>query len=38
MADLGIRYATALFELSSESGLLSDYLAQAGFFAQVVEG
>ena len=29
MADLGIRYATALFEISQESGLLKDYLEQA---------
>ncbi|MCL1843608.1 MAG: ATP synthase F1 subunit delta [Defluviitaleaceae bacterium] len=29
MADLGIRYATALFEISEESGLLDDYLEQA---------
>ena len=29
MADLGIRYATALFDISHENGLLDDYLAQA---------
>jgi F-type H+-transporting ATPase subunit delta len=29
MADLGIRYATALFDISQESGLLDDYLEQA---------
>ena len=29
MADLGIRYATALFEISQESGLLKEYLEQA---------
>ena len=29
MADLGIRYATALFEISQESGLTKEYLAQA---------
>lgn len=29
MADLGIRYATALFDISQESGLLNDYLEQA---------
>lgn len=29
MADLGIRYATALFDISQESGLMDDYLAQA---------
>ena len=31
MADLGIRYATALFELSSESGTLNEYQEQAEF-------
>jgi F-type H+-transporting ATPase subunit delta len=31
MADLGIRYATALFDISQESGLLDDYLEQARF-------
>lgn len=29
MADLGVRYATALFEISQESGLLAEYLEQA---------
>jgi F-type H+-transporting ATPase subunit delta len=29
VADLGIRYATALFEISQESGLMSEYLEQA---------
>jgi len=29
VADLGIRYATALFDISQESGLLNDYLEQA---------
>jgi F-type H+-transporting ATPase subunit delta len=29
VADLGIRYATALFGISQESGLLNDYLEQA---------
>jgi F-type H+-transporting ATPase subunit delta len=29
MADLGIRYASALFDISQESGLLDDYLEQA---------
>jgi F-type H+-transporting ATPase subunit delta len=29
VADLGIRYATALFDISQESGLLDDYLEQA---------
>ena len=36
MADLGIRYATALFELSSESGTLGDYLEQAQFIANTL--
>jgi len=31
VADLGIRYATALFEMSEESGLLGEYLEQAQF-------
>ena len=31
MADLGIRYATALFEISLESGILDEYLEQAQF-------
>jgi F-type H+-transporting ATPase subunit delta len=31
MADLGIRYATALFELSQENDLLNEYLEQARF-------
>ena len=31
MADLGIRYATALFELSEESGSLNEYFEQAQF-------
>ena len=29
MADLGIRYATALFEMSEEGGLLDEYLEQS---------
>jgi F-type H+-transporting ATPase subunit delta len=29
VADLGIRYATALFDISQEGGLLDDYLEQA---------
>jgi len=29
VADLGIRYATALFEISQESGMLKEYLEQA---------
>lgn len=29
MADLGVRYASALFDISRESGLLGDYLEQA---------
>lgn len=31
MPDLSIRYATALFDISQESGLLNDYLEQAQF-------
>ncbi|MCL2577475.1 MAG: ATP synthase F1 subunit delta [Defluviitaleaceae bacterium] len=31
MANLGIRYATALFDISQESGLLDDYFEQAQF-------
>jgi F-type H+-transporting ATPase subunit delta len=31
MADLGIRYASALFDISQESGLLNDFLEQAQF-------
>jgi len=29
VADLGIRYANALFDISQEAGLLNDYLEQA---------
>ena len=36
MADLGIRYATALFEMSSESGMLGDYLKQAQFLMRTL--
>jgi len=38
MADLGIRYANALFELSDEHGLLSDYLEQAQFLRSALKG
>jgi len=31
VADLSVRYAAALFEMSEESGLLSEYLEQAQF-------
>jgi len=31
MADLGIRYASALFELSEENGLLSEFFEQAQY-------
>ena len=37
MADLGIRYATALFELSNEAGKTSDYLQQAKFIKDVLQ-
>ena len=37
MADLGIRYATALFEISQEGGLLSDYLEQAQFMRDTLK-
>jgi len=33
MADLSIRYATALFEISQEGGLQKEYLEQAQFLA-----
>ena len=36
MADLGIRYATALFEMSNESGTLGDYLNQAQFLMRTL--
>jgi len=38
MADLSTRYATALFELSLERGLASDYLEQAAFISSIVQG
>jgi F-type H+-transporting ATPase subunit delta len=37
MADLGRRYATALFELSSEQGLLAQYLDQATFLRNTLQ-
>ncbi|MCL2223706.1 MAG: ATP synthase F1 subunit delta [Defluviitaleaceae bacterium] len=37
MADLGIRYATALFGISQESGLLNDYLEQAQLVRDNIE-
>ena len=37
MADLGIRYATALFEISQEGGMLSDYLEQAQLVRDNIE-
>ena len=36
MADLGIRYATALFEMSNENGMLGDYLTQAQFLMRTL--
>ena len=36
MADLGIRYATALFELSNESGTLLEYQQQAQFLCDTL--
>jgi len=36
MADLGIRYANALFELSEEQGILSEYLEQARFLCDTL--
>ena len=36
MADLGIRYATALFEMSEESGLLKEYLEQSQFLCSTL--
>jgi F-type H+-transporting ATPase subunit delta len=38
MADLGKRYATALFELSAEQGLLAQYLDQATFLRDTLAG
>jgi F-type H+-transporting ATPase subunit delta len=37
VADLGIRYATALFEMSEESGLLGVYLEQAQFLRDTLQ-
>ncbi|MCL2839726.1 MAG: ATP synthase F1 subunit delta [Defluviitaleaceae bacterium] len=37
MADLGIRYATALFEISKESGLLNEYLEQSQFLCDTLK-
>jgi len=37
VADLGIRYATALFGISQESGLLNDYLEQAQLVRDNIE-
>jgi F-type H+-transporting ATPase subunit delta len=38
MADLGTRYATALFQLAEESGALSDILEQAEFLYGTFKG
>jgi len=38
VADLGIRYATALFDISQESGLLDDYLEQAQLVRDNIKG
>ena len=38
MADLGIRYATALFELSNEGGMLNEYQQQAQFLCDTLTG
>ena len=37
MADLGTRYATALFELSQEQGMLPQYLDQATFLRNTLQ-
>jgi len=37
MANLATRYATALFELSLERGLVADYLEQAAFISTAVQ-
>ncbi|MCL2215477.1 MAG: ATP synthase F1 subunit delta [Defluviitaleaceae bacterium] len=37
MSDLGIRYATALFEMSEEGGLLNEYLEQSLFLCSVLK-
>jgi len=38
MADLGVRYATALFQLSEESGMLDVIMQQAQFMCGTFEG
>jgi len=38
MASLPKRYATALFELSREGGLMPEYLEQAAFISTVMQG
>ena len=38
MANLSVRYATALFELSKEDNLLVDFMAQATFLQGTFEG
>jgi len=38
VADLRVRYANALFELSVERGLTSDYLEQAAFISSALAG
>jgi len=37
MADLSVRYATALFDLALERGLTADYLQQAAFISAVMQ-
>ena len=37
MADLSIRYATALFELSLERRLTSEYMQQAAFISEIMK-
>jgi len=37
MADLSVRYATALFELALERGLVKDYLEQAAFVSATMQ-
>jgi len=37
MADLGKRYATALFEISAEQGMLAEYLQQATFVRDALQ-
>ena len=38
MADLGARYATALFQISEERGLLGEFMQQADFLCKTFEG